>query len=240
MTWNIVETSSWWGHVSQTWHLRDYYRMRWLLLLNCIQHDLQTNRNSRSHDCRARPLPSANPVHIRTWPSSNIAVLRILAATRNDRGVQEAVDSQSPSRDRNSDTPCKWQLTQPLLAPYQFWRESPEEIHGTSVQRQCALLKSNAEVSKSSCRGIEAEQDHGKDLGACPKLSREASLALKGWFMAHLADPMGPYPNRSQKERLAEEINCSRQQVENWFLNARRRWKHSQNALSRNVYAIYG
>ena len=155
--------------------------------------------------------------------------------------LQEDGDSQywSPASGGDADARSEWPLIQPPPAPHLFWRESPEILHGTSVQRQCALVKSGTGVTSltnSRCDGTGAEQAQANDLSACPKLLREASLVLKEWFLAHLADPMGPYPTRAQKEMLAAEINCSRQQVENWFLNARRRWKHGQTSSSRTVY----
>jgi hypothetical protein len=150
--------------------------------------------------------------------------------------IFDAVDSQwshSPDSvpDRYSDTPYELQLLRPHLAPSKFWKESPEATLSTFTLGPHGAhghihVKGNTNIAKGSYK-IGAER--AKDLSACPKLSREASIALKQWFRQHLTDPMGPYPNRATKEKLAAEMNCSRQQVENWFLNARRRWKHSQN-----------
>ena len=170
-------------------------------------------------------LPSIQDIFVR-------ASLRRCHDTRQAFGwfLQDAVDSQSrsPSSDRDSDTLSDSPQFRPSLAPYQFWRENPGMMHGNAgrsgAEAHLGAVKSNSSIAKSCKMGAE----RAKDLNACPKLSREASVALKEWFRQHLTDPMGPYPNRATKEKLAAEINCSRQQVENWFLNARRRWKHSQ------------
>lgn len=49
-----------------------------------------------------------------------------------------------------------------------------------------------------------------------------ARATLKEWFVEHAAYP---YPSEEEKVRLVQVTGLEGRQVENWFINARRRWK---------------
>ncbi|XP_068704897.1 homeobox protein SIX6-like [Montipora foliosa] len=55
-------------------------------------------------------------------------------------------------------------------------------------------------------------------------IPRETRGALQAWFTKH-----GPYPTRTDKRRLAEELKLSRSQLKNWFANKRRRLRDKRN-----------
>lgn len=51
-------------------------------------------------------------------------------------------------------------------------------------------------------------------------LPKHATNILKAWLFQHLVHP---YPSEEEKKQLAEQTNLSNLQVNNWFINARRR-----------------
>ncbi|KAM0723797.1 hypothetical protein Q7P37_000787 [Cladosporium fusiforme] len=59
---------------------------------------------------------------------------------------------------------------------------------------------------------------------------------LRLWFSSHFDRP---YPTEDEKENLAQESGLSKTQVSNWFSNARRRKKQSENATSTASREIY-
>nr|XP_057933533.1 homeobox protein Meis1a isoform X2 [Doryrhamphus excisus] len=61
------------------------------------------------------------------------------------------------------------------------------------------------------------EQQHNKKRGIFPKA---ATNTLRAWLFQHLAHP---YPSEEQKRRLSHDTHLSVLQVNNWFINARRR-----------------
>jgi len=53
------------------------------------------------------------------------------------------------------------------------------------------------------------------------RLPRQISNALKEWLYKNSTCP---YPNETQKSRFMKELKLSRVQLDNWFINARRRY----------------
>ncbi|ESN90177.1 hypothetical protein HELRODRAFT_148447, partial [Helobdella robusta] len=51
-------------------------------------------------------------------------------------------------------------------------------------------------------------------------LPKQATRVLKTWLFKHL---LHPYPTEEEKKSLADHTNLSALQVNNWFINARRR-----------------
>ncbi|CAA7014321.1 unnamed protein product [Microthlaspi erraticum] len=59
------------------------------------------------------------------------------------------------------------------------------------------------------------------------KLPREARQALLDWWNVHYK---WPYPTEADKIALAEETGLDQKQINNWFINQRKRhWKPSEN-----------
>ena len=59
-----------------------------------------------------------------------------------------------------------------------------------------------------------------KQMGKRGVLPKQATNVMKQWLFQHL---IHPYPSEEEKKQLAEETNLSNLQVNNWFINARRR-----------------
>ncbi|EDV25759.1 uncharacterized protein TRIADDRAFT_9468, partial [Trichoplax adhaerens] len=51
-------------------------------------------------------------------------------------------------------------------------------------------------------------------------LPKQATTVMKTWLFQHL---MHPYPTEDEKRAIATQTNLSILQVNNWFINARRR-----------------
>ncbi|XP_054636182.1 homeobox protein Meis1-like isoform X2 [Dunckerocampus dactyliophorus] len=64
---------------------------------------------------------------------------------------------------------------------------------------------------------VDKGRQHNKKRGIFPKA---ATNTLRAWLFQHLAHP---YPSEEQKRRLSHDTHLSVLQVNNWFINARRR-----------------
>merc|ERR1712106_1048736 len=81
---------------------------------------------------------------------------------------------------------------------------------------------SNASVGSGDGSGLDDDDPTGKSKnskkrGIFPKV---ATNILRAWLFQHLTHP---YPSEDQKKQLAQDTGLSILQVNNWFINARRR-----------------
>lgn len=80
--------------------------------------------------------------------------------------------------------------------------------------------------------GFLTKKNKGGKRGTLPK---QATNVLKAWLFQHLVHP---YPSEDEKKQLAQQTNLSILQVNNWFINARRRiiqpMLDSSNTLLKN------
>lgn len=81
---------------------------------------------------------------------------------------------------------------------------------------------SNASVGSADGSGCDDDDPTGKSKnskkrGIFPKV---ATNILRAWLFQHLTHP---YPSEDQKKQLAQDTGLSILQVNNWFINARRR-----------------
>ncbi|URD86447.1 homeobox protein [Musa troglodytarum] len=59
------------------------------------------------------------------------------------------------------------------------------------------------------------------------KLPKDARLILLDWWNAHCR---WPYPTEEEKGKLAEKTGLEQKQINNWFINQRKRhWKPSED-----------
>ncbi|XP_068083658.1 homeobox protein homothorax-like [Anabrus simplex] len=89
---------------------------------------------------------------------------------------------------------------------------SPGEYNGDA---------SNASIGSGEGTGEEDDDTNGKKnqkkRGIFPKV---ATNILRAWLFQHLTHP---YPSEDQKKQLAQDTGLTILQVNNWFINARRR-----------------
>nr|XP_016487941.1 PREDICTED: homeobox protein knotted-1-like 2 [Nicotiana tabacum] len=70
------------------------------------------------------------------------------------------------------------------------------------------------------------------------KLPKEARQILLDWWTTHYK---WPYPTEGQKICLAESTGLDPKQINNWFINQRKRhWKPSENMQFADMESIYG
>ena len=97
-------------------------------------------------------------------------------------------------------------------------------LHG--VYEDDTTQRSHAGVEGNRRPGFEVQ---GKSSKRSSSRSNTRTRPLRIWFDAHQEHP---YPSESNKENLCLESGLARTQVDNWFSNARRRKKHSEDAAS--------
>ena len=76
---------------------------------------------------------------------------------------------------------------------------------------------SNANVGSCDDDDPTGKSKNSKKRGIFPKV---ATNILRAWLFQHLTHP---YPSEDQKKQLAQDTGLSILQVNNWFINARRR-----------------
>ncbi|KAK7790168.1 hypothetical protein R5R35_008091 [Gryllus longicercus] len=129
-------------------------------------------------------------------------------------GSQQSVDNSDPG---------KW-------CPRRDW-QSPADARAASEARRGVLYSSvflgspgdasNASIGSGEGTGEEDDDSNGKKnqkkRGIFPKV---ATNILRAWLFQHLTHP---YPSEDQKKQLAQDTGLTILQVNNWFINARRR-----------------
>merc|ERR1719346_168607 len=81
---------------------------------------------------------------------------------------------------------------------------------------------SNASVGSGDGSGLDDDDPTGKSKNAKKRgiFPKVATNILRAWLFQHLTHP---YPSEDQKKQLAQDTGLSILQVNNWFINARRR-----------------
>ncbi|XP_039446564.1 homeobox protein PKNOX1-like [Culex pipiens pallens] len=107
----------------------------------------------------------------------------------------------------------------------------PPTIPGSTPLAQIGIPPPPLLVSEATSSGGESgdddeEEDEDDDIvGLSPGakraiLPKRATSVLRGWLFQHLVHP---YPTEDEKRALAAQTNLTLLQVNNWFINARRR-----------------
>ena len=65
------------------------------------------------------------------------------------------------------------------------------------------------------------------------RTDKETKEHLLNWLNDHIDHP---YPDEFEKELLQNETNMTRSQIDNWFINARRRYLPSKKSMKRNIH----
>lgn len=137
--------------------------------------------------------------------------------------------SQQPASQQSldasdSDAMGKW-------CPRREWSSPPDARAASDAARRGVLYSSvflgspgdasNASIGSGEGTGEEDDDTNGKKnqkkRGIFPKV---ATNILRAWLFQHLTHP---YPSEDQKKQLAQDTGLTILQVNNWFINARRR-----------------
>ncbi|KAL0408593.1 UNVERIFIED_CONTAM: Homeobox protein knotted-1-like 6 [Sesamum radiatum] len=109
---------------------------------------------------------------------------------------------------------------------------SDEELSGGETEMQDSLMKTEDRELKdrllrrygSHINSLKLEFSKKKKKGKLPK---EARQTLLEWWNVHYK---WPYPTEADKISLAETTGLDQKQINNWFINQRKRhWKPSEN-----------
>lgn len=102
------------------------------------------------------------------------------------------------------------------------------QLHGVYEDERVGSLASNHTGPSHSDSPSRSERERSmKASKRTSSRSNTGTRPLRMWFNSNFANP---YPGESDKERLARDSGLSRTQIDNWFSNARRRKKHSEQA----------
>ncbi|KAG5899888.1 hypothetical protein JTB14_012351 [Gonioctena quinquepunctata] len=115
--------------------------------------------------------------------------------------------------------------------PRREWSSPTDTRAATDAARRGVLYSSvflgspgdasNASIGSGEGTGEEDDDTNGKKnqkkRGIFPKV---ATNILRAWLFQHLTHP---YPSEDQKKQLAQDTGLTILQVNNWFINARRR-----------------
>ncbi|XP_078429187.1 homeobox protein knotted-1-like 6 [Wolffia australiana] len=123
--------------------------------------------------------------------------------------------------------------------------DSSEDEFGGDVETQNCLAKNEERDLKNELlrkyggylSGLKQEFSKKKKKGKLPK---EARQTLLDWWTIHYK---WPYPTEGDKIALAETTGLNQKQINNWFINQRKRhWKPSENmqfAVMDNIAAPF-
>ncbi|XP_029661077.1 homeobox protein homothorax isoform X2 [Formica exsecta] len=141
-------------------------------------------------------------------------------------GTPGPLSQQAPASLDSSDPDAmgKW-------CPRREWSSPPDAQRAASDARRGVLYSSvflgspgdasNASIGSGEGTGEEDDDSTGKKnqkkRGIFPKV---ATNILRAWLFQHLTHP---YPSEDQKKQLAQDTGLTILQVNNWFINARRR-----------------
>ncbi|KAL4712236.1 hypothetical protein ACJJTC_011097, partial [Scirpophaga incertulas] len=92
---------------------------------------------------------------------------------------------------------------------------------GASLLQTDSFTGTNSNNSCSSVSGSPPPEDDGEDAASKRGvLPRHATQVMRAWLFQHLVHP---YPTEEEKRTLAAQTRLTLLQVNNWFINARRR-----------------
>ena len=90
------------------------------------------------------------------------------------------------------------------------------------------ILKKQAllQQQQQSQQNQNSNSDDGKGIGKKKSkhniaLPKESIAVMKAWLYAHVDNP---YPTQADKDLMSEETGLTVKQINNWFINARRRY----------------
>ncbi|XP_056010254.1 homeobox protein PKNOX2-like isoform X2 [Ostrea edulis] len=106
-------------------------------------------------------------------------------------------------------------VAQPIQTPI----VSSPVIQGNTTLTQLGIVNSQSAQSSSA---LDSDDDDplGKKKSKRGVLPKQATQVMKSWLFQHIVHP---YPTEDEKRQIASQTNLTLLQVNNWFINARRR-----------------
>ncbi|KAJ7296322.1 hypothetical protein O6H91_03G035000 [Diphasiastrum complanatum] len=121
-----------------------------------------------------------------------------------------------------------WELEQSLLNLTGFGSLIPSETERTLMERVRHELK--LELKQGYRARINDVREEILRKRRAGKLPGDTTSVLKSWWHAH---SKWPYPSEEEKTRLVQETGLELKQINNWFINQRKRnWHNNASASS--------
>lgn len=133
------------------------------------------------------------------------------------------LSSNGISRGMERDEDCEDTCLDPELPGGDYGIESPSDIDHSLLEQVRMELKSK--LKEGYRESLQAMRDEIMRKRQAGKLPGDIS-ALKKWWSAH---SRWPYPTEEDKRKLMEETGLEMRQINNWFINHRKRnWTDRQ------------
>lgn len=136
-------------------------------------------------------------------------------------GSNQFLDLEDAASVRSSETPVS--NPPPSEPVVKKEKESKPTTKGKGVKREREDSEENTRGSEESAQDSSESKPAGKGAKRQKKrgiFSKTATNILRAWLFQHLQHP---YPSEEQKKQLGAETGLTILQVNNWFINARRR-----------------
>ncbi|RWS30960.1 Homeobox protein PKNOX2-like protein [Leptotrombidium deliense] len=168
----------------------------------------------------------------------------------SDEGTSNSITFPSISAS-NAQTVYQMVQTAQGLVAQQLVNSSNRSVHGSTPISQIGNNGSNNNNETSRLPAINTRGDSGnegdlsddasntsnnKKIQKRGVLPKQATSVMRSWLFQHIVHP---YPTEDEKRAIAAQTNLTLLQVNNWFINARRRilqpMLDSANALNNNT-----
>lgn len=182
------------------------------------------------------PEESMSPVHMQPGPSSVGANVLIQP---NFQSNMSSMPALGPGQIMSGGTVYQMVQTpqglvaQPIQIQPQITTLTTPLIHGSTPLSQIGVgttaqitsptnsTVTNSFGSVSSAMDSDDDEDvSGKKKSKRGVLPKSATQVMKSWLFQHIVHP---YPTEDEKRQIASQTNLTLLQVNNWFINARRR-----------------
>ncbi|XP_018323581.1 homeobox protein PKNOX1-like [Agrilus planipennis] len=195
--------------------------------------NLETNNNSMlSHGNSDSGSNSNSPVQYNSVNNSQVVSAPGGTPTPMDRPVEGHNGFGGGLHYSSTPTPPLQQQQQQQHTPSTC--SDPLVVHGSTPLSQIGAnvcpppppSDSSGQVSPAPTTpggSEECDSDFTSRIGRKPKrgvLPKQATSVMRSWLFQHLVHP---YPTEDEKRHIAAQTNLTLLQVNNWFINARRR-----------------
>ncbi|VDH97915.1 Hypothetical predicted protein [Mytilus galloprovincialis] len=115
-------------------------------------------------------------------------------------------------------------VAQPIQ--FQAAQSNPVQVHGGTPMSQIGVNSvtpaSSAGALSALAGHLSSDDEDGNDKKKSKRgvLPKSATQVMKSWLFQHIVHP---YPTEDEKRQIANQTNLTLLQVNNWFINARRR-----------------
>ncbi|CEL03643.1 hypothetical protein ASPCAL04795 [Aspergillus calidoustus] len=137
-----------------------------------------------------------------------------------------ALFRQCSLAERHKRQPHHYETSRPVIDQLHGIREDDAYVGEGSANPNVAESGGLDPSSKSGACPLTLQLSQASERASSYSRSVKRTRPLREWLACNLAHP---YPTKAEKTDLAKQTGMTRTQINNWFLNARRRQRHSEN-----------